>query len=195
MGFLVTYNQKRAGNNNPAFNAALTSTLVPEKGTGTATFTRATTATVTDFEGLIITVKSGEVRFDGARRVENLWGIQTATLSVAASNSMTLAAGTYDFSMGIGTGTATFSGTGGATGTLTASATNRKSVLKTITAGTLVVTGSVATLIDLMVVRMTGVTNQNTPEYVSNGVLSAPYHGAGVDGVAYFTYLNPNVVV
>ena len=35
-------------------------------------FTRATPATVTDFEGLIKTVKSGEVTFDGMRRVENL---------------------------------------------------------------------------------------------------------------------------
>jgi len=35
-------------------------------------FTRATTGTVTDFEGLIKNVKSGEVRFDGMRRVENL---------------------------------------------------------------------------------------------------------------------------
>ena len=33
---------------------------------------------------------------------------------------------------------------------------------------------------------VTGQANQNPSEYVSVGVLSAPYHGAGVDGVKYF---------
>lgn len=32
-------------------------------------------------------------------------------------------------------------------------------------------------------------------EYVSKGVLSSPYHGAGVDGVKYFTTANGNTVV
>lgn len=40
----------------------------------------------------------------------------------------------------------------------------------------------------------TSQTNQNPAEYVSNGVLAAPYHGAGVDGVQYFEYLNGNTV-
>jgi hypothetical protein len=37
-------------------------------------------------------------------------------------------------------------------------------------------------------------TNQNPSEYVSVGVLSAPYHGANVDGVKYFSTLNGNTV-
>ena len=41
---------------------------------------------------------------------------------------------------------------------------------------------------------VTGQANQNPSEYVSVGVLSAPYHGAGVDGVQYFNYLNGNTV-
>ena len=46
--------------------------------------------------------------------------------------------------------------------------------------GTVVVDG-------YMVEDITGRTDQTTPsEYVSVGVLSAPYHGAGVDGVKYF---------
>ena len=36
--------------------------------------------------------------------------------------------------------------------------------------------------------------NTNPSEYVSRNVLSAPYHGAGVDGVKYFTTLNGNTV-
>ena len=39
-----------------------------------------------------------------------------------------------------------------------------------------------------------GVTNQNPSEYVSVGVLSAPYHGLGVDGIKAFDTLNGNTV-
>ena len=42
--------------------------------------------------------------------------------------------------------------------------------------------------------RVTGQSNQNPSEYVSKGVLAAPYYGAGVDGVRYFNYLNGNTV-
>jgi len=125
---------KESPDNQPSFHAPLTHNLLLTKGQGAATFTRATTATLTDFEGLLKTATSGEVRFEGARRVENLipsTGAGSASLAVAAAKTMTLAAGDYVFSMGIGTGTATFSGTGGASGTLTASATNRTSILKT----------------------------------------------------------------
>ena len=177
--------------------APLTHSLVLTKGQGVATFTRATTATLTDFEGLLKTAKAGEAMFEGARRVENLipsTETGSASLAVASTKTMTLSAGDYVFSMGIGTGTATFSGTGGTTDTLTASATNRKSILKTVTTGTFIVTGSVATLIDLQVEQVTGQSNKNPSEYVSVRVLSAPYHGAGVDGVKYFTTENGNTV-
>lgn len=53
------------------FFAPLRTTVVPTRGAGSATFTRATTATVVDFEGLVRNVLSGEVRFQGARRVYN----------------------------------------------------------------------------------------------------------------------------
>lgn len=42
---------------------------------------------------------------------------------------------------------------------------------------------------------VTGQTNQNPSEYISNGVISAPYHGTNVDGVKYFTTENGNTVV
>lgn len=42
------------------------------RGIGNISFTRATPATVQDHEGVIRYVKSGEARFQGARRVENL---------------------------------------------------------------------------------------------------------------------------
>lgn len=41
---------------------------------------------------------------------------------------------------------------------------------------------------------VTGQSNTNPSEYVSSGVLSAPYHGAGVDAVKYFATKNGNTV-
>lgn len=42
--------------------------------------------------------------------------------------------------------------------------------------------------------EVTGQSNQNPSEYVSVGVLSGDYHGAGVDSVKYFAYGNSNTV-
>ncbi|MEK0418298.1 MAG: hypothetical protein RI949_2304, partial [Pseudomonadota bacterium] len=53
------------------FFAQLTKSLVLNRGTGSPTFTRATTATVTDNEGILRTAIAGEARFTGARRVYN----------------------------------------------------------------------------------------------------------------------------
>lgn len=71
--------------NRPSFEAPLTTGLDLAAGQGIATYSRADgadrRATVTDFEGRIIPVKSDEARFEGARRVENL-----ATYSEDLSN-------------------------------------------------------------------------------------------------------------
>ena len=175
------------------FRLPLLSTAVPASAaTGTtATFTRATAKTWPNNDGYLVTGLAGEIGFVGARRIDNLIRLgaaQSSTLAVAASVTMTLPAGAYQFSMGAGTGTVTFSGTGGATGTLAASALGRTFVAKTISAGTLIVTASVATLTDIQVVSMVAETDQTTlREYVSVGVTSAPYyHGSMVDGVKCF---------
>jgi hypothetical protein len=69
-GDVMAYKQGGAANS-PVFDMALTSSLTA--GTGTLdNFTRATGATVMDFEGVVRNVKSDEARFLGARRVENL---------------------------------------------------------------------------------------------------------------------------
>ena len=61
------------GRTKPIFDLGLQTSLVPgyAKGSGTPTFTRATTAYVQDWEGLWKQVLSGEARFTGARRVQN----------------------------------------------------------------------------------------------------------------------------
>jgi hypothetical protein len=56
---------------NPDFSLPLTSTVIAS-GFGAPSFTRATTRTVTDHEGKVNTLLSGEVGFQGARRVQNL---------------------------------------------------------------------------------------------------------------------------
>lgn len=169
----------------PAMNLNLLSGAI----SSLVTFTRATTATVTDFEGLIKNTKSGEVRFDGMRRVENLLS-NTETLS---TQSVTVLAGTHVFTLGsASTGSVTFSGA--ATGTLSGNGVDRKYITLTTTAAslTITVTGSVK---QAQLENVTGQSNQNPSEYVSKGVLSAPYQGANVDGVQYFPYTNPNCII
>ena len=175
----------------PMFAASLKSSLVPETATGssTPTFTRATAATVTDFEGLVKPVISGESRFAGARRVRNLLAGPTNTL---ATEVVTVVSGSsYRVSFS-GTGTITLSGAS----TLSLAGTSgQRSAIATFAASstslTVTVSGSVTSA---MVEDVTGQANQNPSEYVSNGVLSAPFHGANVDGVKYFTTKNGNTV-
>ncbi len=66
-----TVNDKR-----PVFEAPLKTNIDAVAGNGRATFTRADgadkRATVTDFEGIVRSVRNGEARFEGARRVENI---------------------------------------------------------------------------------------------------------------------------
>lgn len=58
--------------NSASFSAPLTHSLTLERGTGSPTYTRATTATFQDNEGILRTAIAGEARFPGARRVRNL---------------------------------------------------------------------------------------------------------------------------
>jgi len=157
----------------------LVTSIVPVKGEAPATFARSTTATVTDFEGIVHTAKINELRFPNARRVENLLS-NTETLSTQTVSVISGASYILSFS---GTGTITLSGA--ATGTLSGSAGTRVEVSKTMasTSLTLTVTGSV---LQAMLETKTG-TQTKASEYVSSGVLSSPFHGAYVDGVKYFT--------
>lgn len=248
----------------PVFEAALQSSIVPERAVDfTPTFSRTTTATVTDFEGLIKNCKSGEARFVGARRVENgsngkseaistsnSWFNDIAGTGLAATTTLNYAASP------IGSNTATriqFSLNGGTASTdqsgIVSNATSFSSPsgntslqtiwLKSNTGSNQVIyfgyTGnptrnpitvttswqrffiarnshtlqlglrggvpgdSIPNTADILawgaqIEDGTGKANQNPSEYVSNGVLSAPYHGANVDGVKYFPYLNGNTV-
>ena len=66
------------------FRAPLRTSLVPTRGTGAPTFTRATTATVIDNEGVMRQVLAGEARFSGARRVYNQVMLSSEDLSIAS---------------------------------------------------------------------------------------------------------------
>ncbi len=180
------------GITNSSLYLPLKTSIIPSRGSSTPTFTRASAAWSFDNEGkLNQNVPSGCARFKGGRLVRNYVSTTSATLAVAATNTVTLSrAETVTFSMGAGTGTATFSGTSGATGTLTASPSGRTEVTKTCAAGTFIITASVATLVDIQVEIVSGQTDQTASEYVSVGVLSSPYHGAGTvsgaDGCKWF---------
>jgi hypothetical protein len=56
----------------PVFRVPLKTSLLPAIGSATPNFTRASTATFNDFEGVIRTAKANEARFPGMRRVQNL---------------------------------------------------------------------------------------------------------------------------
>jgi len=226
------------------FSAPLINSAVPDSsgGSSTPTFTRATTKSIVDFEGLYKTILSSEVGFSGARRVRNV--LQGGSAKSESSSGWTKGAGTETFtdvSTGLPSGFATgFSiltgaGSGGANGgaVLTVGKTYRSScwILGAVggeavyltdsnnTGSTIAVTTSwqrytttftatstipqigvsgaakTITVTGVQWEDVTGQTNQAPSEYVSVGVLSAPFHGANVDGVKYFAYLNGNTVI
>jgi hypothetical protein len=208
------------------------------------TFTRDTTGTVVDFEGLVKTAKVNEVRFQGARRVENLLNasenfaaceVVAAAVSnaSAALNTLTTTDGNAYYYRKtaviypIGT-TVVFRVEVQSGGTLpacafrvvrTSGSENSYKVINFANAGiysfsiTLLSADTIAFGIDnrsifgadqtstgtaiikrIQMEVVTGQANQNPSEYVSTGVLSAPWQGAGVDGVKYFTTTNGNTV-
>lgn len=248
----------QGGGNTPSFDLPLTSSLVPARaGDYTPTFTRSSTAVVTDFEGLLKTVKSGEARFSGARRVENLnpqseadsnWvaggttppTVNTSVLyagKTAVSTVFPAGVNGYGASRGtgstfpivfgrtyrtrftiasdrplIGTESIQIYATGDAGGVVVnLDASRNLSTAWATFSGTSIMGGTgvdyftifpssnlsspiTIYLTERQMEDVTGQANQNPSEYVSTGVLSAPYHGAGVDGIKYFTYQNGNTV-
>jgi len=238
------------GSDAPSFQADLKNTLALQAGVGSPTFTRATTATVTDFEGLIKTVKSGEARFEGARRVENLvsrsesfsnpWTFDlaggTLTDNGDGSHTITWGGSSTDFEQLLLSSTGLYNrsflasiyvkATGSNIGKNTGfklrriSGTGYESSIDNFTLtgnwqriSIPVFTGlsdTVGIKVELFIPSsnpassviiknsqvedVTGQANQNPSEYVSTNVLSAPYHGANVDGVQYFTTQNGNTV-
>lgn len=233
----------------PDYWAELTNSLILDKGAGDPSFTRTTTATVTDFEGIIRNVKSGEARFRGARRVENL--IQYSEDFTQAYYSKTAAGtgvapvvtGNYgldpngnmtadriQFNLGVTPAgsdsriykvitpapgsnyinsiwlkttdgsTKSLYMVGGPTGNVIISVTGtwtRFVQSPTITGAYaqiqlgLNITYGTSTTADILAwgAQLEDVTSQSVKidgGYISSGVLSFPYHGAGVDGVKYF---------
>jgi hypothetical protein len=170
----------------PLFSWAAFSVALPAN----TTFTRAYAGHVKDHLGIRNLALSGESRFQGARRVRNqATGLTTQTLTVVSGN-------TYQVTIK-GANGATCECSNAFTGTLTADGTNRISwpsgTPKTSGSTSLVLTVT-GTLTELQVENVTTRTLKVPSEYVSVGVLSAPYHGANVDGVKYFSYANGNTV-
>lgn len=209
-----------------SFHAPLTTTLVQTLGAGSPTFTRTTTAWVQDFEGLFKAVKSGEARFQGARRVENLVSTKSEDISNAAwtktngsadsavrfratsanatcLQSRTESGHTYRLRAKIKrvTGTGDVQLTLDNSSFTTITLTSNYQIFSISGAVTnpnfgvrIVTSGDEIDITEIQLTQVTGQANTNPSEYVSVGVLSSPFHGAGVDGVKYYNYQNGNTV-
>ena len=232
---------------NPSFVLDGRATIVPywTKGSPTPTYTRATTATVTDFEGRLVTVPSGCARDQGGRFVQNL-------VATSSENFTAVGWGNVGGTVTVGYGTppagyasanrfvTTITGQRvGQFGTVGVIAGHTYRVTFMVKSNTTPVSYNILTQptygVDVQVPitittdwtkvsaqwvcagvqtsyalwstsasdisctgalleEVTGQSNQNPSEYVSVGVLSAPYHGWGADGCKWFTYQNGNTV-
>lgn len=212
--------------------------LVPERGP-TFSLTRATASTVHDHEGLVRNILSGEARFAGLRRVENLltttsedfsnaaWNKTNATITAGVADpiggtsayTMTATGASADLWQALGgfagrarrnsiwirrrTGVGAVylfnagAGTTEITPNLTTSWQRLAAAVGTAGLDTgvrILVSGDAVDIWRAQSEEVTSQANQNPSEYVSKGVLSTPYHGAGVDGVKYFDTTNGNTV-
>lgn len=175
------------------FDVSYTNSIVDGTFSGASVMARNSIGSVVDFEGVTKSVNTNEARFVGARRVENLVSV-SSNLAVSFSINTNVLAGDHVISMGPGSGTATFGGSAGVTGTLAANASSRTAVQKTAADGVISITASVAALADLQIEFVDDQTNKEPSEYVSHGVLIDPWHGSGVDGVKYFSTENGNTL-
>lgn len=145
-------------------NAAWTKTI------GTVT---ATTLTSTDANQTVLQTYTGTGDFRLRIRMSRITGTGNIDLTLnggTAWTTVTLTGSSQIFSI-IGTGL-----------------TNPQFGIRIVTSGDAINADQI------QLVNVTGQANQNPSEYVSVGVLSAPFHGAGIDGLKYFTYENGNTV-
>jgi hypothetical protein len=235
-------------------------TLVPYAAAGsyTPTYTRASTAYVKDWEGLLRQSISGESRFQGARRVQNFltfteafsspqWSklnagtgvVPVVTDAFGASPEGSLTATRIQFNLGATPATAVsriYQSSGLAVSTVGGyrnsiwlktndGTTKTLYLIFNFTIPLITVTpqwqrfstglspssdycqmqfgldgaNGTSTSADVLawhpqIENVSGQSNTAPSEYVSVGVLSAPYNGANVDGVRYFSYQNGNTV-
>lgn len=234
-----------AGGDGLSFDLPLYNTIVPSKGQGSATFTRASTATVDDHEGCIQSCLSGEARFSGARRVFNMLSGPTNTPTNNAggwfnSNAGTLFEGTLTGTAVAGSGagvsvSASYPAVSGRTyifsfdaqyvsgnsdwilystgaaafafmNTINITTMRRRHYVTLTCTGSGTITlkigrpsspSGTATMLlsNVQLEDVTGGSRLAPSEYVSVGALSAPFHGAGVDGVKYFSTWNRHTVL
>jgi hypothetical protein len=219
----------------PIFNAPLTSTLAPSAAVGSATpaFSRATGAYLQDHEAVQRQVSSGEARFWGARRVQNLCN-NTENFAHGVAPDGTTTACRVQMDRGAGTTGGDYcnllqpnvqtgpvgtkylnsiwirSNTGANQNLYIDNWAGSQTAIVATPAWQRVVTNGVANssspahfvlwiagggtadrVIDVLIWHpqceyVVGQSVYTPSEYVSVGVLSAPYQGAGVDGVQYF---------
>ena len=224
----------------------ITGTTATGDGDTDPTVTRATTKVIQDHEGKLITIDSGEIAQNGARRVQNMMtasedmtnGAYTDGAGATSSATSTVFDGTsnadvtqsititddgsgaegryFNFSVKISLDSGSISadnevtirvaGTAVTAGALElgtqlgATAKRFELIVATDAAGTTVIPevecDSAVTLgiTEWQVEEVTGQFSHTCGDYASVGVASDPWHGAGVDGVQYFSTHNGNTV-
>lgn len=240
-----------SANTHLTFDLPLRTSLVPKycRGSGTPTFTRASNAYVADHEGILRLARSGEARFQGARRVHNLmaggtviptddfthpswtnvnctlvtgvadpWGgTKAARLTATSASAVFYAVCGNPYGSTAHTGMASLwvrrvSGSGPVSifscaivaSDITANLTTtwqRFAASGLFPGGNgyigireITTSGDSIEIAGPMLEIISDASNQSPSEFVSVGELSAPYHGAGVDGVKYFDTTNGNSV-
>ncbi|MCK4870761.1 MAG: hypothetical protein KAS93_06600 [Gammaproteobacteria bacterium] len=194
------------------------------------TLVRATTAIVKDHENVLREVNSGELRFQGQRRVENLlddtedfstgnWtfggtgsitGVNILNLpAVNDSIIQTLSGNSANTNMvglwmlsGTGTITIDMSNFSDSSASLQVTLSSTPTLFTLSNSFTSTVgnvrfrlkraSGDTATEVTMQYVQLqdkTGSSDPSVPDgYISKGVVSSPWHGAGADGVQYFNF-------
>ena len=223
--------------------------IIPFRGSGNGTYTRASTKYQIDHEGKYNLLLSGEEGERGSRRVENLITGSSRNLTGGSWSVLGTVTRTYAVTAPDGSATATRLAATGAFGGVRnvatslsktgakitwslyvrlqagtpgaaditvdindATATNIGSIVTTewsrvaevnVTPGSgganvyidiVAVGGITIDVWEVLTENVVGQANINPSEPVSVGVLSAPFHGANVDGVKYFDTLNGNTV-
>lgn len=151
-----------------------------------SSFTRATVATITDFEGLVKYCLSGEARFYDARRVENLLSNNS---DVFTTEAVTVVDGReYRFSME-GSGSVAITGvTAGET--VSGVSGQRKCSAVLVASGTTLTLTATGAVSNALLEDVTGQANQNPSDYVSN----QQTYTSNVNGVRCYFYENGNTV-
>lgn len=144
-------------------------------------FERNSTATLIDHQPLLKNANINEARFEGVRRVENLFYLS----ELPQTQTVNLVAGDYVMQLWANGNSASITLTGQATGTLAVTAIEHKALSFNVSTSGNVVFTRISTLLKFMLENVTGQTNQNPSEFVLPQWQSQYPQFDGIDNYGY----------